>query len=176
MKNWGDRTIKKQQNTVNLIETVCLYYMWYGVVDFPVSAGGWWSYLLIAAAVLLLISIFFYLTCHLYKRSRCHCHTDKPTCSGARTCCHVTREHVTRCCWSPGCCRRCQLLKRLTLGRGRSKHDWHLPTHEYGDNLCPTAFFLNLNWKWIFVAYCHEMKSSLICYCHRQSGRTASRP
>ena len=33
-----------------------------------------------------------------------------------------------------------------------------------------------LSWKWICVAYCHEAKSSLIRYCHRQSGRTAYRP
>ena len=36
---------------------------------------------------------------------------------------------------------------------------------------------LKQNWKWICIAYCHEViKSSLIRYCHRHSGRAAARP
>jgi len=89
--------------------------------------GDWWKYLLIAAAIILFISIFFYLTCHLYKRCRCHCDDHKSRCRDCR-CCPCSGDDVRRC-WASKCC-RCHLMKLLRQRTRRSARDWQLSSDE----------------------------------------------
>jgi len=83
-------------------------------------------------------------------------------------------------CETPCCHRESRLPRTKTRALCTPKKLSHITMHPLNPQrvteavrhrICEASAY----WKWICIAYCHEvMKSPLICYFHRQCGRTLS--